>query len=735
MRRLASPTSQQLRAHWLDVVLLLFALSLSVLVIVTTRWVTSGEQLTRARHLVTQLDREQVTAITVEQGGQRWRVEHIVAPHEEESRWKLTEPLQGDAEEATLDGLLRAAQFAKWLREVEPTAVDRVGFGLDEPEAVLGIEQGALSYRLRVGSEAPAPQGARYVEVAGEGVPNKGVYVVSESTAADLTPDPDDLRIRQIIPYAGSALASIQANVGESVVRLVRGERDEFRFSGSFGDARVARVSLEQLLAEFSRVVAERFLDVDSAQTVQAAAQQEMLRLELTPRIDSRDPAVITIGGTCPDDPELVIAVRAAPRPTAACVKRTQVPQIFRQPEWLVDHQLFQMRFDEIERLSITQGEQRLELARRGDGFSMLSPENAEVESELVEQRFGDALELRGKLVEQPSLAELGLDAPARTVTLMQAGAEDDPTAEVLQIGVPRADGSVFVRRQVDGAVLRFTTEALRGFEADGLLLKKRSLVDLAARDVASLAVEHAGVRWLLVQPSPATFRLDQPRDVRVDSSLAVEWIEAVRQLEALRWVSSSDDGSFGLATPHLRFELHTAEGKVLGVSVGNRAPRGYYAKADGDAGVFLISRSVVDTLTMLILDRSGFTLDPDTATQIVVNTGNASIELERVGREFVARSESGLSPSDVRALLDALALVRPEAAISFDAIRGIDFAEPLLDVKYSFERDGELVQRHWQVGVGDSYRGSSVYLARLVGGRVTYAIPRQLVSRVLDVL
>src|SRR5690606_36243458 len=133
----------------------------------------------------------------------------------------------------------------------------------------------------------------------------------------------------------------------------------------------------------------------------------------------------------------------------------------------------------------------------------------------------------------------------------------------------------------------------------------------------------------------------------------------------------------------------------------------------------------VVDALTTLIVDRSGFALDPDTATEVLVTTPSMTVELERVGREFVVRSGSSLSPADTRALLDALALVRPEAAVSFDAITAIDFAEPLLDVRYSFEREGAVVQRHWQIGVGDSYRGVSVYLARLVGGQVTYAIPR----------
>jgi hypothetical protein len=430
----------------------------------------------------------------------------------------------------------------------------------------------------------------------------------------------------------------------------------------------------------------------------------------------------------------LVVAVRKTPQPAAACIKRTQLSNIFLQPRWLVDHQLFQWRFDEVERISIVEGDRRLELARTGDGFSMTAPERAQVESEIVEKRFADLLELRGRLVDAPVTPET-FGAVKHTVTLTRTGTESEPLTETLQLGVRRDDGTVLVRRDVDGVVLRFAADDLRGFAADALLLKKRRLIELEARQVAKLLVDNRGTRWVLTQPTPASFQLLEPPGLIADSTLAVEWVEAVRQLKALRWVAASDDGSFGLGKPWLRFELEGTQGERLGVSVGGRGPRGYFARRDAEPGVFLISRSVVDTLTTLVLDRSGFSLDPDTVKTVRVSVPSRVIELERLGRDFVPTSSSALAPSDVRALIDALSLVRAEAAVSYDRIDERDFREPLLDVQMTFERDGEVVQRHWQVSVGDTYRGVSVYLARQVGGRAIYAIPRQQITRVLDVL
>jgi hypothetical protein len=54
-------------------------------------------------------------------------------------------------------------------------------FGLDDPMLVIHVDMGNMRYRLRLGVEAPSPKGAHYLEIAGEGTPNKAVVLVSKS--------------------------------------------------------------------------------------------------------------------------------------------------------------------------------------------------------------------------------------------------------------------------------------------------------------------------------------------------------------------------------------------------------------------------------------------------------------------------------------------------------------------------------------------------------------------------
>jgi hypothetical protein len=110
-----------------------------------------------------------------------------------------------------------------------------------------------------------------------------------------------------------------------------------------------------------------------------------------------------------------------------------------------------------------------------------------------------------------------------------------------------------------------------------------------------------------------------------------------------------------------------------------------------------------------------------------------------------------------VQALIDALGLIKPEAAIELvpslvkastkqptssavvehSAIqRGID--KPLLEVTASQRtEEGELRATHFKVGVGDVYRGVSVYYAEPVTNEphAVFVLPRAAVGRVLEAL
>jgi len=725
------------RSLWINGALLFVAVLTSVVLVVTSRSVTTAERQTRARHLLTAFRLDDVSQVSVDKAGETWVVRR--GPREPDqdagARWQLVSPLQGDAEEATIDQLLRTAQFATWLRHIDDADVDRERFGLDSPKVVVSIDMGELHYRVRLGGAAPSPPGASYVEVTGEGVKDKGVYVIGESTADDLDPDVEDFRIRQIIPYAGSALRAIDVGIDQRRVELERGDDDAFRIGSREAGTRVGTEALDRILLTFSRTVAKSFLPIGEAQRIQSGSR-DVLSLKLTPKAKEQ-PALISIGGSCPTEPGLVVAVRTQPKPSAACIDDVRLHELFARPELLLDHDLFTLRPDEVEAVEIAQGERHLRLLRAEDGFVLREPSDGKVSTEAAVARIKEMLEVRGELLSEPDLSELGLAASAHRVTLSKATSQERGERETIELSGTTPDGKLFARRLSDGAVLALNPTSRRLFTADGLLLLDEQLLDLNPDGVSEIRVERGPALWVLRQPQRGEYELVEPTGYAVDPALASAWIEGTRQLSVERWVAEEDDGSFGLAKPLLAFAVTDVQRKTLRVVVGGRAAGGYFARVTDRPQVMVIAKELVDTLTMLIVDRSGFTVDPDLAVDVELRTVDQVVKLERLGTGFVQTDGTlQLDPPRITELVDALGLVRPEAAIALSSNgTRYDFSAPVLDVSFRYVDGASKTEHHYVVGPGDSYRNLSVHAARIVGSDAVYVIPRQQIARVLELL
>jgi hypothetical protein len=760
---------------------LLLALGATGLVIATQQSPTSAEQLVRSHHLLTVFRSADVSRVAVEKAGKRYvigRKPNATAGQADEQealtlgRWQWLEPFQGDAEETAVDQLLRAVEFATWLRQIPAGDVDRAALGLDTPSVVLSVDMGDAHYRVRVANEVAGGNGARYVEVTGEGTANKGIFVVSEGTVKDLDPDPEDLQIRQLIPYSGAALQKISAKVGEQRVELVRASRQEFRFDGMLGNARVGRDALDRVLLNFSRTEVEHFVPLEQATAAQTAAGSDVLELRLQPRDTSAVAADVFIGGACPTDPKLMLARRTAPRPVAGCIARTDLASAFATPPALVDRALFQAHLDEAERITVVAGERRLELVRQGDTFELRAPAQGAIEKETGDERVTQMLRARGVVdTSGLDLKALGLEPPAATVTIERASAEPNGEREVVDLGQPLPDGAraqtaadvqpsaprqsrtlQYARRRSDGVVLRIGTPTSKAFSVDASILRARLLWDVANSEVREIEVHGAAFDSVLKQTATGAFTLDvapsslpssgakpvssarvEPRTP--DAALAVEWIEAVRQLRVERWVAETDDGGFGLEKPTLEFWVTDSAGARHAVRVGRATALGYFAALEGTPGIFVLTRATVTTLQTLILDRSLFMLDKEHFSEFSLARDRQSVTVRRLGSDYEQDPDQAeLPPEALAGLTEALSVVRPEAAIALDAAGGdFGFGSSRLEVRFTNgERQPE---RHWVVGGRGYYRDQAVYYARLSGQPTVYAIAAQQIDALLSQL
>ena len=90
-------------------------------------------------------------------------------------------------------------------------------------------------------------------------------------------------------------------------------------------------------------------------------------------------------------------------------------------PEALIDRRPFSVRPDEVEELTLQQGDKKLSLVRKGSAFLLRAPSEAEVPLDA-----GNARSRRcsrgGSLVDRPDLARLGLEPAAGSASVTSPG-------------------------------------------------------------------------------------------------------------------------------------------------------------------------------------------------------------------------------------------------------------------------------------------------------------------------
>ncbi|MBN2192039.1 MAG: DUF4340 domain-containing protein [Polyangiaceae bacterium] len=750
---------ERFRRRLADLALFVLAVVAVGTMVITRRSVTTAEAEARQRHVLGAFRAADLSRIVIERGEDRIVLERPVGRGADEASgeegtdgeealrgddgfdeagsdgdWRLVEPREEQAGVFQVRSLLDVLERAVFLRRIAPEAVDRARFGLETPRAVVSLAMGALSYRLLLGGEAVSPPGAAYLEVTGDGVPNRGVGIVRQATASALSIGIEDLREPTLAPYGSNQLKRLVVERAGERVELERVAR-RWRVVEAGGKWLADRPTMDAVFVQLVRLDAETSIPVDEARRLVDAAPA--VRLELVP-VGTAPPARLELGGHCPRGDGMV-ALRVTPAPLAGCVP-ADIAAVFGLPR---DHwrsrAAFGMHPDEVESVLIERGSQRLDLVRHEAAFRLRAPRTAEVDIEAGNRRILALVDARGEPVEVPDLARVGLAPPLGTAILSSAAAtEAEVVTEVLEVGRPDADGRVHVRRRLDGVVLRLDRESARAVYPDSTLLRPREIFTFAGASVRRVEMSGA-VAQTLVQLRPGAFALERPLGFEVDGGLAADLVDRLGKLEADRWVADADDGSFGLAEPALRFRLVVeGEGGKTGereLRVGDLTTGGAFASVDGDTGVFVLPRRELLGCERLLIDRRLVPTDPSSLTEIVIDAPTASIVLVRLGAGFEQTGGAPrLSAPELVRLSEALADLRAEAALHVGPEHpGEGFSSPQLTLRLRSDQSGAASSRTIRFGAGDAWQGQSILFARVEGVDATFAVARGLVGPILE--
>ena len=675
---------------------------------------TTSSLAARKDKLLPTWDRDAVTRLVLRREG---RELELIKDSGVAGGFRIVKPWAEPADAATVSALLGSLELASALR---PAAeVSRDSSGLAAPSLEIRLEMAGKRQVIALGSAAPAPPGARYLELTSHDGPQRR-YVISKGLVTELDLPWSKFREPRLLEYGKAELAKIQIEGPAGKCELEQRSPGVFYWHSGGGAELANPDTVERVVTALSRFSSEELVEPDVAR---AGLGAQALRIRLELKESRLSPITFTLGGQCGAGADMTFALRErhGQSARAGCVPRELGEALNVTPELLVLSRPFAARMDEVEELRITRGDAKLELARKGAAFLLRAPGSGEVPLDTGNQRLAALLGAPGRIMREPKLAALGLEpAGGEVVIRTAAGALTQRVA----VGKPQTDGTLCLRRESDAVVLCLEADAARAFEPDASLLRSLQLLSFAASDVSTLSVVTVGLEQSVRRTPDGGFELEKPAGFRHDGTLLLDLIQTLGTLRAERWVSARSDASHGLTPPRSRVSIElSGDGATQRreLSIGAKTHEGFFASLSPDPGVFVLARATVLDLEQLLLERAlcPFPASELRRIEIELRSAQKRVLLER--RNEVWRAP-GLSAERARELGETLAALRAEVALHVGAERREEgLAAPGLVVTYVGVREDEA--RRLRIGKASSSTGQSVAFARLDRVDATFAL------------
>jgi len=574
------------KKHATTLFLLLAAVVLGVWLWIDKDKVSEGERKRRETNVFVAWRKEDLSRVEIVQ-----KEETIILERDAkaESSWRMWSPREERADQAAVEHLVTAMEFANIVRK--PSEGTELGLDPEHARATGSVTMGGLILRFTLGAPSPRPEGSSYFRLEDE-----APIVISKELTDTLLKSSDAYRDRTVVPYLSLDLASMSVKHADGGFALERLDERSFKV-GDLG-VLASRDGLESVWSALAEMRAESFpkeADVDRL------TQNPQLTLLMKPK-DGRADAVLVAGDACPGHPDDVVILRKEPTRIAACAPKGAIASLKVTPASLVDHRPFSFHVDEIEELQIggiTRTPIDIDIARKGMGFHErttqdrdLRPEEADAANELISR-------LEKTHATSVTRGDGAPFDPIAAVTI-HVGSRD----EKIEVAKPNADGMVPVRRLRDDARLLVSRIDGRRMVPRESSLAPRALLGESRRVTRVLI--HCGVEQELVDEGTG-LKLVKPAGYETDASV-LSLVEALTRGRVDEWISDTSEESFGLSGDACRVVLSFADGNapaVVRFGADEPAIGGVYGKVEGSDRVFLVGRSVRDLAKKIYVSRA----------------------------------------------------------------------------------------------------------------------------------
>ncbi len=651
------------------------------------------------------------------------------------------------ADEQEVEDFMLTLEYASFERRVE--GLDRKTLGLDSPIIVVTVAMAKFHYVLRIGGEAPSPEGAHYAEVEGGARP-KTLYVVKAALVKALLEEPRSLRSKQLSPYVSSAVASYElGGPFEWTLRRAgsggRATVDLAIESSATGKQRASFRTVDAWTTSLARLEALRFIEDPGAGSVTAT-------LTIVPLDPTKPKAVLEFGGACEGG---TLVRRREPDALTACVDAHVAENVRVDPKRFIDSYVLGLPETDVTELKWSDDSTTVELARRADGWHLRKPEDTQITAEIgnaLLERLAHAEGIRVTQDDVNDAKKLGFDPPRaklRVVGLPDRAAGPDAPDHIEEFDVGSlADGVVHVRRKGDGTILRVPAEAASSLVPAPSALRPTQLLSVPLKHVRALELDCAAKRQALVRDSKSVWTRREPKtELRADLAAPTELVEVLRELTAVRWDSEKAEARHGLEKPWCSIRLVVAEPdssgstapddpnekrKTIDFYLGAETDGGYFARRDKETAVFVAPRPLAVMSREWLLDRGALLIEPSEVDAVAVVVGERKLEIIRRGDAWALPGAT--HPNDTRAVtvgksLEALLAEGVATLGSAAASEGFDVPRGRITIT---RRDGrtplELI-----VGATSVWHDIKVSYVRKKGLDATFVVALARLGPILD--
>ncbi len=598
-----------MKSHRTTLVLLLTAVILGVFLWADRDRITEDEKRRRGNNVFPAWRRDEVSRVAIERDEEALVLERDVKT---DSPWRMRSPREDRADQAAVERLLTTLEFATVARKVD----ERAELGLDAPRVRGHVQMGGLVHRFALGNASPRPEGSSYLRVDDD-----PPIVISKELTQTLLRTSDAYRDRSVIPYLSLELARFEVRRQGGGFGLERLDEQSFRVASL--RVRASREALDRVWGALGEMRAESFPTEADAERL---TRDPTFTLRLVPKDATKPEAELVVGGACPDHPDDVVVLRKTPSRAFACAPKGALEALRAQPAELADTHPFSLRADEIEELTLElvapqavphadagapqRAPASIEIARKGGGWRARAPLDRDLDPEEADAA--------GELVQRIAKSEAeqvmdGSDQPF--VAVARARARGGDREELVEIGGPRADARVPLRRTMDGAVLDVAAAVARRLLPRATSLKPRAITEDRRRPTR--VVLRCGAPQELSDLGGG-FVFVAPKGYEADGSI-VSLVDGLRS-RADVWVADSDDGSFGFEGDGCRVVLAYADGSAaVTVHLGALGEGGVYGKTSEGPHVFVAPKALRELAGTIFVSRAALRVDPEEVESVRV--------------------------------------------------------------------------------------------------------------------